>query len=106
MLAKLNELAQRAYHPGALHKANPCDLGGARWLRPFGRALRHLGSECGCCSGARVLFVALLALAAPTLTAIGVVLWFLAAAAKELWCPTPEFQEAYDAYDAYSESKE
>lgn len=92
MLAKLYEDKQ-------LYKANPCDLGTARWLRPFGRALRHLGSECTCCSGARVLAVAIGAAIAPMVVSGLIVLWYLAALSKELWNPTQEYQDGYDAYD-------
>ena len=98
MLGKLYEFANRGYEAGP-YKLNPCDLGSARWLRPVGRAAKHLGSDCLCCGGARVLAVAVLCAFAPVVVPVIVVLWFLAALIKELWSPTPEFQEPYDAYD-------
>jgi len=98
MLGKLYEATNRGYEAG-IYRANPCDLGTARWLRPFGRALRHLGSECGCCSGARVLAVAIGAAVAPMVVATIIGVWFLAALVKEIWSPTQEHQDGYDAYD-------
>ena len=97
MLAKLYE-DQRL----KLWRFNPCDMGAARALRPLGRALRHLASECQCCSGARVLTVALAGYFAPTLVAIGVSVWFLAALVKELWSPTEEYQAGYNIYDEHA----
>lgn len=98
MIGNLHAYLSRGYEAG-VYRLNPCDLGCARWLRPFGRAAKHFGSDCRCCSGSRVLAVALLAAIAPVVIPVIVVLWYLAALSKELWSPTPEFQEPYDAYD-------
>jgi hypothetical protein len=38
-----------------LWRYNPCDAWAADWLKPVGKFLTALGSECRCCSGARVL---------------------------------------------------
>jgi hypothetical protein len=44
----------RLYEQG-LYAGNPCDAWASDWLKPVGKFLTALGSECQCCSGARVL---------------------------------------------------
>lgn len=37
---------------------NPCDIDRFPWLAPIGDFFAFFGSDCRCCSGARVLFAA------------------------------------------------
>lgn len=77
LLAKFDAFYEGAYTPKWLrpYRANPCDVGATPVLRPLGRALALLGSHCKCCSGARVLATAVLALAFPRVVAMAIVLW-------------------------------
>jgi hypothetical protein len=43
------------YERNGAYRANPCDYMAHDWLKPVGKFLTALGSECRCCSGARVL---------------------------------------------------
>jgi hypothetical protein len=45
---------RRWYEDKHLYRANPCDRDGSRYLKPLNDYFTALGSECRCCSGARV----------------------------------------------------
>jgi hypothetical protein len=64
MLQKLIDL----YEDKKLYKANPCDAWASPLLRPLGRAVARLASDCRCCSGARLVTAAALAALFPTAT--------------------------------------
>lgn len=75
MKALINATATRAqllwdylYETRRGYRANPCDVGAHAALHPVGRALSALGSLCACCSGARLLVVAIAAALAPVPT--------------------------------------
>lgn len=87
------------YYPGSVHRANPCDLGTVRALRPVGRAIARLGSDCRCCSGARVLGVAICGLVFPLATPLALLAYFGFMIGRELGFPTEELNEGYQAYE-------
>lgn len=49
MIKKLKELYEAGWY-----RANPCDVDGSRYLKPLSDYFTALGSDCRCCSGARV----------------------------------------------------
>lgn len=53
------------YETAKLYKANPCDVGCFGWLAPLGWALSKMAVECPCCSGTRVIVLAVAVAVAP-----------------------------------------
>ena len=101
MVGELYRYVVAKLEESGAYRANPCDLGAAAILRPFGRALRHFASECACCSGARVLAVAVFSAAFPIVVPAIILALYVCLVAKEIIKPTAEFQEPYNAYDEF-----
>lgn len=93
---KLLDAYLRLYESKKLYLANFCDRDTFLLLQPLGRAVARFGSYCACCSGTRVLAVAVLMFFFPMITSYALAIIFVLALVFEI-SAGPNHEETKDS---------